>query len=351
MGQTMSRLDDLPPDQRAVLSLLLAQRKTYAEVATLLQISERAVQVRAHGALDTLVDPSALDASGELPAQQRADIGDYLLGQQSTVAERLRTRTRLDGSQPARGWAGALVAELQPLAAEPLPEIPAGPPQAATAGAPPPAQPPVAPPSAAQTPPSREPAPAATRALPSSRLGGALLLTAIITGIIVAVVLSSGSGGGSSSPTTATSTTSASTPSGPTQTSPASTSATSTSATKTGTGPSEQARLALTSPDPGSKTIGVAVILAEGHQHAFYLAAERVPPSKGFFYGVWLYNSPSNFLALGKAPPVGADGRMQGGALLPPNAASFHTMIVTRETEQKPAHPGPVVLRGSFKLH
>ena len=32
----MSRLDDLPPDQRAALSLLLRNRKSYAEVASLL---------------------------------------------------------------------------------------------------------------------------------------------------------------------------------------------------------------------------------------------------------------------------------------------------------------------------
>ena len=50
----MSRLDELPPDQRAALSLLLRQRKSYAEVATLLGISERAVHDRAHAALAVL---------------------------------------------------------------------------------------------------------------------------------------------------------------------------------------------------------------------------------------------------------------------------------------------------------
>ena len=38
----MSRLDDLPPDQRATLSLLLRQRKSYAEVAALLGIPQSA---------------------------------------------------------------------------------------------------------------------------------------------------------------------------------------------------------------------------------------------------------------------------------------------------------------------
>ena len=34
----------------------------------------------------------------ELTAERREDVGDYLLGQQASVAERLATRTYLDGS-------------------------------------------------------------------------------------------------------------------------------------------------------------------------------------------------------------------------------------------------------------
>ncbi len=94
----------------------------------------------------------------------------------------------------------------------------------------------------------------------------------------------------------------------------------------------------------------MAVILAEGSQHAFYLAAEKVPPTNGFFYAVWLYNSPSSFEALGKSPPVSSNGRMQGGALLPTNAAAFSKMIVTRESSTHPTHPGPIILSGAFKL-
>ena len=55
--------------------------------------------------------------------------------------------------------------------------------------------------------------------------------------------------------------------------------------------------------------------------------------------------------ALSKSPPVRSDGRMQGGSLLPSNAASYHQMILTRETSERPTRPGPIVLRGSFALH
>ncbi len=50
----MSRLDDLPPDQRAVLLLLVQQGKSHAEIADMLAIPESAVRDRAHAALDAL---------------------------------------------------------------------------------------------------------------------------------------------------------------------------------------------------------------------------------------------------------------------------------------------------------
>jgi len=104
----MSRLDDLPPDQRATLSLLLRSRKSYAEVATLLDIQERAVHDRAHAALAVL----AARQARELTAERREEVGDYLLGQRRTVAERLATRSYLESSSLARDWAKALAGEL-----------------------------------------------------------------------------------------------------------------------------------------------------------------------------------------------------------------------------------------------
>ena len=86
----MSRLDDLPPDQRAALSLLLRQRKAYAEVAAMLQISERAVHDRAHAALAVLAPRQAR----ELAPERREQIGDYLLGQSAGGSQRLRRPAR-----------------------------------------------------------------------------------------------------------------------------------------------------------------------------------------------------------------------------------------------------------------
>jgi hypothetical protein len=351
----MSRLDDLPPDQRATLSLLLRRRKSYADVAAMLDIEERAVHDRAHAALAVLAVPQAR----ELSAEQRDDVGDYLLGQRTGVAERLATRTFLEGSPQARAWAHALTAELAPLAAgSPLPEIPAAaqaPADSATGAR-------TAAPGAARasTPgddaaadvassppprPSRSSRPASSRpSPPSSRLGGALLLGAIVAVIVVAIVLIANSGGGGSH--SSSNSTAAETDTG--------TTSGKTGSTGTQTGKAkEDKRITLSPADSTSKSVGVAEVLSEGNQYAIYLAAQHLPASKGkgFFYAVWLYNSPTSFEAVSRAPEVGSNGSVQGGALLPKDAAKYHTMLLTRETASTPTKPGAVVLRGAFALH
>jgi hypothetical protein len=94
----------------------------------------------------------------------------------------------------------------------------------------------------------------------------------------------------------------------------------------------------------------VVEILSEGSKRAFYIAADHLPPSRGFFYAIWLYNSPTSHLGLSRAPAVGSNGRLEGGALLPANAGEFQHMLVTRETSDRPTSPGPVVLSGAFSV-
>jgi hypothetical protein len=337
----MTRLDSLPPDQRAALALLLNQQRGYSDVARLLHIREGAVHDRAHAALAVLAPREAR----ELPAERRLEIGDYLLGQRTSVADSLRTRSYLDSSPEARRWAAAIAAELAPLATRPLPDIPgvgtAGNGSAPASGAA------DGTPAVAGTADGagdragagtgawalREPA----RALPSSRRAGAILLAviAVIAGVGIAALAGAFSGSGSHSKNAAA------------RSSAASRSGASTTQAKEGR------RITLRSPNPASSAVGVAQVLSEGKQYAFYMAAEHLPPSKGkgFFYAVWLYNSPSSAAAVSKSPEVGPDGRMQGGALLPANAGRYRRMILTRETGERPSHPGPIVLSGSFGLH
>ncbi|MFI4985266.1 MAG: hypothetical protein ACHQAV_04670 [Solirubrobacterales bacterium] len=324
----MSRIDDLPPDQNAALSLLLRRRKGYAEVAALLGIEEHAVHDRAHAALAVLAPRQAR----ELTPERREEIGDYLLGQQVSVSERIRTRSFLDGSAPGRAWANALAAELAPLAGASMPGIPEeahG--QAGGHDAHSQAQPPSA------TDAAHSSAAHAARPLPSSRVGGGLLLAAIVAAVVVAIILIAGGSGSQKHQGSSASAAGSSTGTGST--------ATTTARAK------EDRRITLTAPDPASKSIGVAEVLSEGSKYAFYLAAEHLRASKGFFYAVWLYNSPTSHEALSRSPPVGSDGRLQGGALLPSDAGKYHTMLLTRETSQRPTQPGPTVLSGAFGLH
>jgi hypothetical protein len=327
----MSRLDSLPPDQRAALALLLRQQRDYAEVARLLRIREQAVHDRAHAALAVLAPREAR----ELPAERRLEVGDYLLGQRSSVADSLRTRSYLDASPQARKWAKAIAAELAPLSAGPLPEIPGAAPSG-NGGAPAASE-------AAATEPAADggaggsPLRDAAQALPSSRRAGAVLLAALAIAVGLGIAALAGAFSGSSHPRSARS---------------AGSGATGAAANATAPKATEGRRITLRPPNPASKAAGVAQVLYEGNQYAFYLAAEHLPPSKGkgFFYAVWLYNSPTSAEALSRSPDVGANGRLQGGALLPADAARYRRMVLTRETSERPTRPGPIVLSGAFGL-
>jgi hypothetical protein len=277
----MSRLDHLPPDQRAVLLLLVQQGKSHAEIADMLGISQNAVRDRARAALGALADDP-----GEIPDVAHRPVRDE--------GERARA-----SAAPSP---------------KPSPPAPAG----------------------AQDAPL-------SRSLPSSKRGGALLLAVLVVVVVVVVILATGGGGSHKAASTAASTT---TPGATTTSSGSSSSGTA----KKATSPTVNKQIPLTSPDPASKAVGLAEVFSEGGKHAFYIAAEHLPPSTGFFYAVWLYNSPTSALALSKSPAVSSNGRLQGGALLPATAGNYREMLLTRETSSRPTQPGPVVLRGAFSL-
>ncbi len=319
----MSRLDELPPDQRAALSLLLRQHKSYAEVASLLGIAERAVHDRAHAALAMLAPRRAR----ELTPERRLEIGDYLLGQQAGVGQRLRTLTFLSSSEPARAWASDLAAQIAPLAGAELPDIPAA---GGTAVTTPQRVGDLS--AAASAAGAGSTAASAERSLPSSRVGGAVLLAVIVAAVIVAVVLLTG--GGSQTKKAATTTTGA----GKTATG------------KAKPGPKIDNEIKLTPSNPKSKSVGLVYVLSEGGTRAFFIAAQNIPAAKGFYYAVWLYNSPTSALPLSKTSDVGSSRSLAGGSRLPRNAGDYREILLTRETKAHPTRPGRVVLRGPFSL-
>jgi hypothetical protein len=354
----MSRIDSLPPDLKAVLSLLLRQRKRHAEVAGLLGIQERAVHDRAHAAL-ALLAPSQARA---LTALQRERLGEYLLGQQAPAAED-ETRSFLESSAAARAWSQALASELTPLAGRSLPRIPAPRPVATRREPPETAETPSEP--SSPTPTTRPSA--AEPQMSSSRVGGAVILGALAAVVIVVVLLVVGIGGGGGGGShTGTQPSASSTNAARSHTSSGAgkgagakagtgggTGATTTGTSASSSPTSHGKALTLTPPNPGaSKAVGVAYVLTQKNQRAFYLFAKGLPalPS-GAFYAVWLDGASSApAYPLGSLPSASASGLVEGGGPLPTSAGSYRRLIVTTETSHHPSRPGPTALGGAFSL-
>ncbi len=127
-------IDALPPDQRAVLSLILRRGKSYADIAEALELDEGAVRERAQGALVAL----APDLAGAVADSEREQIGDYLLGQQG-AAQRLVTYDAIEGSDGARAYAAALSGALADVSGGALPAVPPTSPAVSPSGVPSPA--------------------------------------------------------------------------------------------------------------------------------------------------------------------------------------------------------------------
>src|SRR4051794_26794042 len=118
----MSGIKELSVDQMAVLGLVLRQGRPFSELAGMLDMDEGEMRRRAHEALDAL----GPDDGAGLPAELRAEIGDYLLGQQDSERQ-AQTRQLLEESAPGRAWARVVSDQLGEVANDPLPEIPEGP--------------------------------------------------------------------------------------------------------------------------------------------------------------------------------------------------------------------------------
>jgi hypothetical protein len=340
----MARIDELPPDQRAAVQLLLKQQRSYEDIAAMLRIEPAAVRERARAALDAL-GPEDVDG---LELSEQDEIADYLLGQQS-ASQRAETRTLLERSAPGRAWARVVAGELRPLAGDDLPDIPdeaqaeqrepeAGEPAVAAArprrrdrlvrgaGAAPPAP-------AGATPSGDTAAPAAR----SSRVGGAILLAGLALAVVLAILLITGAfeggggdddGGGSGQTTT--------------------------TQTQTQAGqPQVEAQVNLTPPEGGnSRAAGVAQIARQGNQRAVALVAQGLPAAnRSRFYAIWLYTSATQAQFLGfPNPQPERNGRIETGFGLPNNANRYRELVVTRETQERPRRPGTIVLRGRLEL-
>ncbi len=341
----MASLDSLPPDQRAVLQMVLGRGRGYDDIARMLSIDRAGVRDRALAALD------ALGPSTRIDPVRRHLITDYLLGQlPPRVAE--QTRERLAQSASERAWARVVASELAPLASGPLPEIPvesepradaraaevAAPerePEPAAAGVAAEAEP-----APAEAEPARRPAvggrePEGDRAPRSSRLGGAILLGLGAVIVVVVVVVFIANSGSSTKHHTPTASQSAST----TQ-----------SSTPTSTTATPIAQINLVSPTGSKTTAGIAEVLRRGNTTAIAIVGQGLAVNtKHNAYAVWLYNSPSDALRLGFVNPgVGKNGHLETAGGLPADASRYKQLLVTLETNTNPRSPGQIYLEGTL---
>ncbi|ADB51903.1 RNA polymerase sigma factor [Conexibacter woesei] len=363
--------ETLPPDQRAVLQLILKQGRGYADLSGLLKIDEAAVRARAHAGLDALV-PNGAGAA--LTPERRGQIADYLLGQQSD-ADRATTVQHLEDSRAARRWAGALHAELAPVASGELPQIPGAArngatPPAAAAAPPAPADAPAPTDVAPSTPdadagddtdaagaPAPEPAaPAASSTPPRaprersrttagggpSRLGGMLLLggVAVLVAVVLIVVLSNGGDddGGSETPA-------------------AQTQQQRTTGDRAGQEPTVLQQVNLNPPGGGESPVGVAFIMVQDQRPVVAVQVQRIEPNgQADIYAAWLRARGSGRARfLGYVPnQVGRDGAFTVSSALPRDTARYDEVLVSRESitsRTTPSAPAQVVLQGTLRVN
>jgi hypothetical protein len=351
----MSPLDGLPPDQRAVLQLVLQQARSYEDLARVLGISSDAVRARAHAGLQAL----GPDTGRRLPAERRALVSDYLLGQ-LPFSEREEAREQLIGSASARAWARVLSDELEPIARDGLPKIPEPEPDPEWAHAdeePPPEQ---RAPARRRARPAREPeehdadgrargrrldpsdeSDASVAGTGSSRLGGALLLAGLaILGVALIILLFSGGDKGKGSNTAGKT---------PPQT------AAGGGATQPNT--VEEATLKPPQGVPGGASGLVQLVVQQNGQQqlaGLLLRATKLPAlGKNEFFGLWLAKSPTNvkFIVPIRAAQI-KKGSVVGLAQAPTDYRSYPAAVLTRQPFTRSTAPptklGQIVLEGAF---
>jgi hypothetical protein len=354
----MASFDDLPADQQAVLSMVLKQGRNFDQIAAMLNVDRAGIRQRALEGFD------ALGPDTTLVPLKRALITDYLLGQLPPAVAR-NVANSLADSPPERAWARIIAAEIAPLAAHGMPEIPAAGSKSAAAPTA------VADPAPTQTdspavarrrsgsavpalgaasgaapagPASGPAAPAALPAAglpPSSRRGGAILIGVITIVVVIVVVILVATSGSSKKHRTANT--------------PSTTGPQVTASTGTGTNAVKPIHTISMVSASGSKTIkGGADVVRDAGQLGLVILGEGLPANTKNAYGVWLYDSKtkaSKFLGFygQKVAATGkAKGILEAEVKLPSGATAYNELLLTLETVEKPTTPGTIVLEGVF---
>lgn len=383
----MATFDQLPPEQRAIIELIVQRRRSYQSLADVLELPPPRIRELARDALGDLAPRTA----DRVDSEWRGQVADYLLGQQSGP-EATATRGHLKRSEAARTWALSVLDSLDALYGDAArPEIPdtgdeqpvrvRGRAAAAPAATPEPdadrdedreREREAERSSAAERerelererkraaeqerqdaaerdrerdrarerrlareeerddpdspPPARsaELSPAARRALQRRRAIGAGIGAVVLAAIVVGVLALAGVFG-SSKKTTSRS-----------------------AASTTGVSTRVQGEIPLQPVGSNKSAQGLAVLASRGSQELLVVQAKLTPSQQGYAYEVWLYNSPTDVASLG-AQVTDAQGNYRGQGPLPSSFARYKFIDISYEKiARSTAHNGPSVLRGAF---
>jgi hypothetical protein len=299
----MATFDQLSPEQRAIVELVLRQGKTYNELADMLNLPQGRVRELAR---DALVELAPVSVRG-VEEDWRGQLADYVLGQQSGP-EATATKGHLRRSEAARSWARSLLDSLEQFYENgSVPAIPEGERGRAKRQ------------EAVERSQSARPALAAANDPVMRRrllaAGGALLLVLLVV-LVWPVGLLTGDDDASSA--------------GDSQ-----------QAAQAGGNQNQQAA--------NGQPAGIAIVVDRNGKKQLLVQAARLAPSgQNEGYYVWLYNSPDDAKSLG-GQVTDQQGNYQAIGTLPADFRKYKYIDMTRQQvagDPNVQHSGESVLRG-----
>jgi hypothetical protein len=308
----MATFDQLSPEKRAIVELVLQQGKTYPELADMLGMPETRVRELAR---DALVELAPVSVRG-VEDDWRGQLADYVLGQQSGP-EATATKGHLRRSEAARSWARSLLDSLEQLYPNgSVPAIPEG--ERGRAARRPAAAAASAPSEGAGAPRGLSTADPVMRRRLLAGAGAAALvvLLAVLLWPIGVLTGDDDDGGGTASSDGAQ------------------------PAAQTTTGEEQQA---------ADGPAGIAIVVdRNGKKQLLVRAAKLAPSGQNEGYYVWLYNSRSDARSLG-GQVTDQQGNYQAVGPFPADYAKYKYIDVTKQAVGNSTnikHNGQSVLRG-----
>jgi len=306
----MATFDQLSPEQRAIVELVLRQGKTYDELAEMLGMPEARVRELAR---DALVELAPVSVRG-VEEDWRGQLADYVLGQQSGP-EATATKGHLRRSEAARSWARSLLDSLDQFYENgSLPAIPEGERGRAKRAA-------------AERGPAadREPSARGGLSVPSDPvmrrrlLAGAGVVVLLLLVVLVWPVGLLTGGDDNNTPSAQ----------------PAS------SSTGSGTGNQQAAA--------NGQTAGIAIVVQRNGKKQLLVQAANLPPTgQNQGYYVWLYNSPNDARSLG-GQVTDKKGNYQALGAFPADYSKYKYIDISLQqvgNDPNVKHSGQSVLRG-----